>query len=95
METDLIIYVTNQNRCEGDNLASSLFCASDALTNRPVAGAIDFCNFGRHRFENDLMVAVHEMIHILVCSQPRCIVCIRTLDSLNSHAQVIVRQASL
>jgi hypothetical protein len=67
VNADLIIYVTNQNRCQGDNLASSLLCASDTLTNRPVAGAIDFCTFGSNRFQDDLMVAVHEAIHILVC----------------------------
>ena len=67
VEADLIIYVTNgMGTCEGDNLASSISCASDTLTNRPVAGSIDYCNFGRHRFQSDLMVSVHEMIHILV-----------------------------
>lgn len=68
VEADLIIYVTNYDQCQGDNIASSRFCASDTLTNRPVAGGLDFCNFGRHQFRDDLMVTVHEMIHILVCT---------------------------
>lgn len=88
--------MTNENQCWGDNterLASSLLCASDTLTYRPVAGGIDFCNFGRHRFQDDLMVAVHEMIHILVCSPnhvsvPAYTVWIRAVIWLNHAASL-------
>eukprot|EP00892_Ulva_mutabilis_P007549 jgi/Ulvmu1/5166/UM021_0183.1 len=66
VDADLIVYVTaGSDGCAENNLATALSCAFDPMTNRPVAGVIQFCKFGRNRFQEDLVAAVHELIHVL------------------------------
>jgi hypothetical protein len=62
---DLIIYVTSAGQ-DCDALAQASPCYYDAATNRPVAGEIQFCKIGEQPAKDQLITAVHELMHVLV-----------------------------
>jgi hypothetical protein len=55
-----------------DALAQASPCYYDAATNRPVAGEIQFCHIGEQHLEDQLITAVHELIHVLVRAAMPC-----------------------
>ena len=52
--------------CGSNTLAISLVCAWDPVSNRPIAGEINFCKFNLLNVPLDVESALHEIVHTLV-----------------------------
>ena len=72
IETDFYLYVTavDSDVCEGTTTAYAQYCVLDVVTNRPLAGAVNFCPHkvavSDHASGKQLEKAVHEILHALV-----------------------------
>lgn len=72
IETDFYLYVTalDSDVCEGTTTAYAQYCVLDVVTNRPLAGAVNFCPdkvaVSDHASGKQLEKAVHEILHALV-----------------------------
>lgn len=71
VETDFYLYVTalDSSVCSSA-LAYAQFCALDEVTNRPLAGNINFCperlDTDPFEFDGQVETAIHELLHTLV-----------------------------